>query len=295
MTSRGSVDHCVLHCLILCARPEMLTAVLGRPRILRTGRTLLVLAECMRPSLLPVQISDKIDPNDLVSMIAAFNPDNTPGRLAVVVRMGAAKVRTHLPRLVQAVQRSGQVSSPGRSLPDQSRITLDGRWSPAFRFYTCPHISRPISQGLDHDPLLFGPFNLSCAQSLRAMCCERPQAATRPQFAGPTFGLCAPSGPALAHPRATLQVVTWICDPMHGNTECVNNYKTRRYENIRAEVEAFFDVHDECGECCPAHHLAETLSADCCHEVVLQSQKASDCSMALQRNLCASNPCYCTC
>ena len=44
------------------------------------------------------------------------------------------------------------------------------------------------------------------------------------------------------------QVVTWICDPMHGNTECVNNYKTRRYENIRAEVEAFFDVHDECGE-----------------------------------------------
>ena len=34
---------------------------------------------------------------------------------------------------------------------------------------------------------------------------------------------------------------------MHGNTECVNNYKTRRYENIRAEVEAFFDVHDDCG------------------------------------------------
>ena len=42
---------------------------------------------------------------------------------------------------------------------------------------------------------------------------------------------------------------------MHGNTECVNNFKTRRYENIRAEVEAFFDVHDECGECYPAHHL----------------------------------------
>ena len=38
---------------------------------------------------------------------------------------------------------------------------------------------------------------------------------------------------------------------MHGNTECVNNFKTRRYENIRAEVEAFFDVHDECGEARP--------------------------------------------
>ncbi len=34
------------------------------------------------------------------------------------------------------------------------------------------------------------------------------------------------------------QIVTWICDPMHGNTETVENYKTRRYENIRAEVAA---------------------------------------------------------
>ncbi len=31
-------------------------------------------------------------------------------------------------------------------------------------------------------------------------------------------------------------MVTWVCDPMHGNTETVSNYKTRRYENIRAEV-----------------------------------------------------------
>ena len=84
-------------------------------------------------------------------MISSFNPENTPGRLAVVVRMGAAKVRTHLPALIKAVTDAGKV-------------------------------------------------------------------------------------------------VTWICDPMHGNTECVNNYKTRRYENIRAEVEAFFDVHDDCGE-----------------------------------------------
>lgn len=30
---------------------------------------------------------------------------------------------------------------------------------------------------------------------------------------------------------------------MHGNTETCAGYKTRRYENIRAEVEAFFDVH----------------------------------------------------
>ena len=32
------------------------------------------------------------------------------------------------------------------------------------------------------------------------------------------------------------QSVTWICDPMHGNTESCNGFKTRRYEKIRAEV-----------------------------------------------------------
>ena len=34
---------------------------------------------------------------------------------------------------------------------------------------------------------------------------------------------------------------------MHGNTESCNGFKTRRYDNIRAEVEAFFDVHDQVG------------------------------------------------
>lgn len=32
------------------------------------------------------------------------------------------------------------------------------------------------------------------------------------------------------------QVVTWVCDPMHANTEAVGRYKTRRYDNIRREV-----------------------------------------------------------
>ena len=62
-------------------------------------------------SCVRVQVSDQIDPSDLVTMIGAFNPENTPGRLAVVVRMGAAKVRKHLPALVKAVQDAGQVPS----------------------------------------------------------------------------------------------------------------------------------------------------------------------------------------
>ncbi len=55
-----------------------------------------------------VKVSDKMDPNDLVTMIHSFNPENTPGRLAVIVRMGQEKLRAKLPALVQAVERAGQ-------------------------------------------------------------------------------------------------------------------------------------------------------------------------------------------
>ncbi|KQQ91326.1 3-deoxy-7-phosphoheptulonate synthase class II [Aureimonas sp. Leaf324] len=37
--------------------------------------------------------------------------------------------------------------------------------------------------------------------------------------------------------------VVWSCDPMHGNTITVNDYKTRPFDRILSEVEAFFDVH----------------------------------------------------
>jgi hypothetical protein len=53
-------------------------------------------------------------------------------------------------------------------------------------------------------------------------------------------------------------VVTWVCDPVHGNTETCNGFKTRRYENIRAEVEAFFDVHDAMGSVPGGVHLEMT-------------------------------------
>ena len=36
--------------------------------------------------------------------------------------------------------------------------------------------------------------------------------------------------------RDSAQVVTWVSDPMHGNTESVAGFKTRRYDRIRAEV-----------------------------------------------------------
>jgi len=108
-----------------------------------------------------VKVSDKVDPAELVALVASLNPSNEPGRLAVIVRMGAKGVRAALPGLIGAVEEAGQV-------------------------------------------------------------------------------------------------VTWVCDPMHGNTETCNGYKTRRYENVRAEVEAFFDVHDGMGTVPGGVHLEMT-------------------------------------
>lgn len=47
-----------------------------------------------------VKVSDKMDPNDIVSLIAAVNPNNTPGRLSIISRMGPKKVRDKLPGLI---------------------------------------------------------------------------------------------------------------------------------------------------------------------------------------------------
>ncbi|HSW32508.1 MAG TPA: 3-deoxy-7-phosphoheptulonate synthase, partial [Steroidobacteraceae bacterium] len=48
--------------------------------------------------------------------------------------------------------------------------------------------------------------------------------------------------------RATGTPVLWICDPMHGNTESTRaGIKTRRFENIVAELECAFRIHKELG------------------------------------------------
>lgn len=48
-----------------------------------------------------------LDPDELVRLIEALNPDNTPGRLTLIARMGADKVRAGLPPLLKAVKASG--------------------------------------------------------------------------------------------------------------------------------------------------------------------------------------------
>ena len=59
--------------------------------------------------------------------------------------------------------------------------------------------------------------------------------------------------------RATGSQVLWVCDPMHGNTETTaGGVKTRRFENILAEVESAFRVHEESGSTLGGVHIELT-------------------------------------
>ncbi|KAJ7548169.1 hypothetical protein O6H91_07G000800 [Diphasiastrum complanatum] len=111
---------------------------------------------------LGVKVSDKMDPSELVKLCEILNPQNKPGRLTVIVRMGAEKLRMKLPHLIRAVRQAG----------------------------------------------------------------------------------C---------------IVTWVSDPMHGNTiKTLSGLKTRPFDAIRAELRAFFDVHEQEGSHPGGVHLEMT-------------------------------------
>jgi 3-deoxy-7-phosphoheptulonate synthase len=59
--------------------------------------------------------------------------------------------------------------------------------------------------------------------------------------------------------RKTGSRVLWICDPMHGNTESTaEGIKTRRFDNILAELRAAFRIHQEMGSVMGGVHLELT-------------------------------------
>ena len=109
-----------------------------------------------------VKVGPSVTPDQLMKLIDVLNPDDEPGRLSLIHRMGATHVADKLPPLLDAVKRDGRR-------------------------------------------------------------------------------------------------VLWICDPMHGNTESTSNgYKTRRFANIRSEIEQAFDVHAAAGTRLGGVHLELT-------------------------------------
>jgi 3-deoxy-7-phosphoheptulonate synthase len=54
-----------------------------------------------------VKLGPNVDPRDAVALVAALDPDFTPGRLTLITRMGAGVIRDRLPALVSAVAATG--------------------------------------------------------------------------------------------------------------------------------------------------------------------------------------------
>ncbi|ATG80060.1 MULTISPECIES: class II 3-deoxy-7-phosphoheptulonate synthase [Pseudoalteromonas] len=55
-----------------------------------------------------VKVGPGMDPDDLIRLIDALNPDNIPGRLTLITRMGADVLPEKLPALVRRVQQEGR-------------------------------------------------------------------------------------------------------------------------------------------------------------------------------------------
>lgn len=109
-----------------------------------------------------VKVGPGVKPDALLKLADALNPDNEPGRLTFIHRMGAAKIASELPQHLEAIRREGRR-------------------------------------------------------------------------------------------------VLWVADPMHGNTESTSNgFKTRRFENIRGELEQAFDLHAAAGTRLGGVHLELT-------------------------------------
>ena len=109
-----------------------------------------------------VKVGPSVTPDQLLKLIDVLNPDDEPGRLTLIHRMGASSIAAKLPALLDAVRRDGRR-------------------------------------------------------------------------------------------------VLWVCDPMHGNTESTaNGYKTRRFGNIRSELEQAFELHAAAGTRLGGVHLELT-------------------------------------
>ncbi|MEO7051914.1 MAG: 3-deoxy-7-phosphoheptulonate synthase class II [Rhodanobacter sp.] len=109
-----------------------------------------------------VKIGPSVTAEQLLPLIEVLNPDDEPGRLTLIHRMGNTKIGAALPALLDAVRREGRR-------------------------------------------------------------------------------------------------VLWVADPMHGNTESTSNgHKTRRFDNIRGELDQAFDIHAAAGTHLGGVHLELT-------------------------------------
>ncbi len=87
--------------------------------------------------------------------------------------------------------------------------------------------------------------------------------------------------PLVAAVHAHGAPVTWVTDPMHGNTiTSASGYKTRRFDDVLDEVRGFFEVHHAEGSVPGGLHVE--LTGDDVTEVLGGSEEIDDDGLALR-------------
>jgi 3-deoxy-7-phosphoheptulonate synthase len=87
--------------------------------------------------------------------------------------------------------------------------------------------------------------------------------------------------PLVEKVHASGRPVTWVCDPMHGNTiSSASGFKTRRLSDVLDEVRGFFEVHRAVGSVPGGLHVE--LTGDDVTEVLGGSEEIDDEGLALR-------------
>src|SRR5690606_33075139 len=87
--------------------------------------------------------------------------------------------------------------------------------------------------------------------------------------------------PVVEAVTATGRPVTWVCDPMHGNTiKSASGFKTRRFDDVLDEVRGFFEVHRRIGSVPGGLHVE--LTGGDVTEVLGGSEAIDDDGLALR-------------
>lgn len=107
-----------------------------------------------------MQVSDKMDPKELVKLCEILNPRNKPGRLTIITRMGADNMRVKLPHLIRAVRQGGLivtwVSDPMHGNTIKAPSGLKTRPFDAIRVRTQPTLTE------NFNPFLHKGSNRRC-------------------------------------------------------------------------------------------------------------------------------------
>src|SRR3546814_791747 len=203
-----------------------------------------------------VKIGPSVTPDQLLALVDVLHPDAAPGRLSLIPRMGAAHTAARLPPLLPASRPHGRRRQWGwfdraTHFPwiGMRTAALDGAHVEYCRGIRNP-VAVKIGPSVTPDQLLAlvdvlnpddEPGRLSLIHRMGAA------------------HIADRLPPLLDAIRRDGRRVLWVCDPMHGNTEATSNgSKTRRFGNIRSEIEQAFDIHATAGTRLGGVHLELT-------------------------------------